>query len=248
MTTYPGGKAGAGVWQTLVNELPPHREYIAAFAGLDAIARHKRPAERTVLIDLNERTLRRLWELVDFEGVELVHADALAWLRHRFNLDRLQPPPASPRDPAAPAGSQPGDDVVVYLDPPYPHSTRSKQKIYTFEMEDDAHTRLLQIATQLPCLVVASSYWNAAYDCAFSRWRCITYQAQTRGGPRTECVWLNFPPADHLHDSRHVGDDKRERERIRRRARNLVAGLKRASPRERQAMIDAVSNLNQKGP
>lgn len=29
---YPGGKGGAGVFQTIINQFPPHRVYIEPFA------------------------------------------------------------------------------------------------------------------------------------------------------------------------------------------------------------------------
>jgi len=50
---------------------------------------------------------------------------------------------------------------------------------------------------------------------------------------------MNFPEPAELHDYRYLGDDKRQRERIARRRRNWLAGLKRASPLERRAILDA---------
>lgn len=50
---YPGGKNGAGVYQAIINQIPPHRVYIEAFAGSAAIYRHKLPARTSYLIDLD---------------------------------------------------------------------------------------------------------------------------------------------------------------------------------------------------
>jgi len=36
---YPGGKSGAGVYQTIINRMPPHRVYIEPFLGGAAIMR-----------------------------------------------------------------------------------------------------------------------------------------------------------------------------------------------------------------
>lgn len=33
MPTYPGGKSGAGVYQTIINQMPPHQLYVEPFAG-----------------------------------------------------------------------------------------------------------------------------------------------------------------------------------------------------------------------
>ena len=40
---YPGGKAGAGVYQTIINLMPPHDVYIEPFLGGGAVMRLKRP-------------------------------------------------------------------------------------------------------------------------------------------------------------------------------------------------------------
>lgn len=33
MTSYPGGKSGAGVYQAIINQLPPHSTYVELFLG-----------------------------------------------------------------------------------------------------------------------------------------------------------------------------------------------------------------------
>jgi hypothetical protein len=43
---YAGGKNGAGVYQTIINLMPPHDVYIEPFLGGGAIMRQKRPAVR----------------------------------------------------------------------------------------------------------------------------------------------------------------------------------------------------------
>jgi DNA adenine methylase len=49
--TYPGGKNGAGVYQTIINHMPPHEMYVEPFLGGGAIMRLKRPAAVNVGID-----------------------------------------------------------------------------------------------------------------------------------------------------------------------------------------------------
>lgn len=48
---YPGGKAGSGVAQRIVNLMPPHEVYIEPFLGGGAVLRAKRPATLNVGID-----------------------------------------------------------------------------------------------------------------------------------------------------------------------------------------------------
>lgn len=50
---YPGGKNGAGVYQTIINLMPPHETYIEPFLGGGAIMRLKRPALESFGLDLS---------------------------------------------------------------------------------------------------------------------------------------------------------------------------------------------------
>lgn len=58
LTTYPGGKGL--LYQRFISLIPPHRVYIAAFAGFDAIARMKRAARENILIDMDAEALEAL--------------------------------------------------------------------------------------------------------------------------------------------------------------------------------------------
>ena len=50
---YPGGKGGAGVYQTIINNIPPHDTYIETHLGGGNILERKRPAARSVGIDVD---------------------------------------------------------------------------------------------------------------------------------------------------------------------------------------------------
>jgi hypothetical protein len=55
--TYPGGKNGAGVYQKIINQMPPHQVYIEPFLGGAAIMRLKRPAPLNIGIDRDRGAL-----------------------------------------------------------------------------------------------------------------------------------------------------------------------------------------------
>ena len=259
---YDGGKAGAGVFQTIINQIPPHDCYIEPFLGHGAVLRHKRPAARSVGVEIDAEVLGA-WNGGEVLGLELYQGCGLHWLRHEFRLNAAAAAgnggpvlgagnggPAgglSPRSgPAAPGGAArnggPRAVTVVYADPPYPIPTRRNgAKIYRHEMTEDDHADLLDVLVSLPCLVLISSYWSEMYSERLAGWRLLKFNAQTRAGTATECLWMNFPPPQVLHDPRYVGKNKRERERIRRRARNWRRTLERIPPLERQAIIDALT-------
>ena len=53
--SYPGGKAGNGVYQAIINQMPPHRLYIGAFIGAGGVLRNKPRAEVNIAIGSRRR-------------------------------------------------------------------------------------------------------------------------------------------------------------------------------------------------
>ena len=58
----------------------------------------------------------------------------------------------------------------------------------------------------------------------------------------TEWIWMNYPPPVELHDYRYLGDNFRERERIKKRTKRWVARLKKMPVLERKAFLSAISS------
>jgi DNA adenine methylase len=222
--TYPGGKAGAGVYQTIINRMPPHRVYIEPFLGGGAIMRHKKPASLNIGIDQDPEAVKAVARAGIAEtGEARFHfeaGDGLAFLRsHSFAGDEL-----------------------VYCDPPYLFETRSSTRTrYTFELGNAGeHRALLAIITALPCMVMISGYWSRLYATRLRDWHSIKFQAMTHGGPRAEWLWSNFPEPVALHDYRHLGASFRERERIKRKKQRWTSRLHRLPLLERRALLAAI--------
>jgi hypothetical protein len=89
--TYPGGKAGDGVYQSLINLMPPHKAYIEPFVGSGAILRLKRPAARNIGVDLDPDVVR-WWRSGDAAGGIALRRDG-------------RPSPAASILPELPAGT-----------------------------------------------------------------------------------------------------------------------------------------------
>ncbi|MBA3305509.1 MAG: DNA adenine methylase [Thermoleophilaceae bacterium] len=227
-TTYPGGKGGAGVFQQIINQLPPHRVYIECFLGMGAVLRSKRPAEQTIGVEADAAVLAR-WTGDEVPGLRLVHADALPWLA---------------------AYPWQGDELV-YADPPYLMETRSSQRaLYEVEFSTRAdHRTLLDVARVLPCRVAISGYASDLYAERLADWRCITFTTTTRGGrPATEHLWTNYPEPLELHDYQHLGAGFRQRERIKRKTRRWTQRLRGLPAQERHALFAAIEQVRSEQP
>ncbi|SRR6266404_4845567 len=67
IVNYPGGKNAPGVYQTVINQIPPHRVYIEPFAGSAAIYRYKSLAALSYLIDVDSLAVTALQATVDVD-------------------------------------------------------------------------------------------------------------------------------------------------------------------------------------
>ncbi len=84
------------------------------------------------------------------------------------------------------------EDVFIYVDPPYLHSTR-KNYLYRHEMKDSQHLELLELLKCHPGKVLLSGYDNELYNTALKGWNKTFKNTQAEGGiKRTECLWMNY--------------------------------------------------------
>jgi hypothetical protein len=282
---YPGGKNGAGVYQRIINLMPPHEVYVEPFLGGGAVMRLKRPAALNVGLDLSASAVdafkaARIVIAGDAAGTSSPDstmgtgspflAMAAAIVGSGDGHRRISPnsailPDASPLatvgpgrvDPPSPVWAiRPGcglaflessplmasGSTLVYCDPPYLRSTRSGGRLYEFEMTDVDHRRLLRWAIAARCRVMVSGYWSPMYARAFRAWRCVKFNAMTRGGLAEECLWCNFQDAAALHDYRYLGENFRERERIKRKTLRWKNRLARMPMLERRALLCAIAD------
>jgi DNA adenine methylase len=88
-------------------------------------------------------------------------------------------------------------ETLTYLDPTYPHSTRTARDTYAHEMSDDQHRRLIETITHCRGMVAISGYANPLYDRALSGWKRIEFDMPNHAGQgrskqrRTEVLWMN---------------------------------------------------------
>lgn len=196
---YPGGKNGSGVYQNIINLIPPHDIYIEGFLGSGAILKNKKLALFSICLDLNEKCLDVGREL-NLSGCIFIKQDTISYLNFFCCL--------------LPVLKYCGMDPFIYLDPPYPMEVRrSKRKIYKYEFTTRDHIRLLEVAGSTNCPVMISSYKNGLYEYYLKTWKRVDYPAVIQTGLVTESVYINYDPPEVLHDYRYIGKDFREREK-----------------------------------
>lgn len=215
-----GGKGASGAWQRIVSMLPAHSVFIEAFAGSAAVTRHKRAAQKTLLIERDHETAVTLRAAMrDRRDVEVIEGDSMRIL--------------SPSTIAA--------DTVLYCDPPYMMSTRkSAQRYYRCDWEDADHVPFLAWAKAMPCRVVISGYHSRLYEIELDGWRTFSFGVPTRRGRAIEHVWMNFPEPEFFHDAAHVGESFTDRQRIKRKAARWVRMLAAMPAAERAAVLEEI--------
>lgn len=214
---YPGGKGKC--YQRLINLMPPHRVYIESHLGGGAVMRHKRPADRSIGVDIDSQVIAE-WRTLPLQHCDLVHSDAASFLaEYDYRGDEL-----------------------IYADPPYVASTRHRAKVYRHEYTVDDHVQLLKTLCEVPCKVLLSGYDNELYARQLPSWRKVSFPAKTHTGVREECVWMNFEPPVRLHDATYLGDTFRERETIRKRHARLMARFEQMDPVERSDLLCMLNN------
>lgn len=213
-----GAKSAAGVWQGIIALLPPHDTFLEPFAGSAQILRRKAPAFQSFALDLDAGLVA---DLATLPRTTAICGCGLEFLE---TLDVTHM-----------------GRVVVYADPPYVLATRGAAR-YRHDFTDDDHRRLaaaLERLSQLGVCVCLSGYPSGLYDDLFGHWATREFQVMSRGGARTEKVWLNYTPG-FAHQATLAGRDRTERQRIKRKAERWRRMFLALPPAERQAVLAAL--------
>lgn len=230
---YAGSKNGAGVFQTIINQIPPHDVYIEGFAGSGAILRMKRPAHVSVAIDIYAGSAKLLRETVP--AAVVINDDTISTLRSVVDTS-----------------GYPAGNCFVYLDPPYLKRdidgapVRSWQgDIYQHEFDTvEQHQTLLALIKSLNCMVMISGYWSKLYANELKDWRTLSYNAMTRAGRvAREWLWMNYPEPIALHDYSFLGENRTDRQRIKRKIQRWEKKIENMPTLEKRVLLLAMQGL-----
>lgn len=213
---YPGQKKIAGVYQAIINEIPPYKTFIEGFAGSAQISRLLLSSGGTyVLNDLDGSGTD------DFDcsgqGVKRFSFDIndLLFLCRVFNTD-----------------------AFLFLDPPYLHSTRpSNTKLYKFEMSVLQHKKFLLSVRSYSgkCLIIHPKC--DLYDNELKGWRTRTIKIRYHGKTSIETLYMNYDKPSTLQLDSYLGDQCWDRQRIKRKSDSLIAKMSALPSLERQYVL-----------
>lgn len=222
LENYPGNKYSLGVYQTIINNIPPHKTYIEPFVGSGAIALIKRPADLTVINDIDSGVIDK-WNCMISDNFKILCSPAEKLLSSLITADK---------------------DTFVYMDPPYPLNSRfSKKKIYKSEMTLNDHKQLLSMVLTAKFNCMISSYPNDLYDITLKAWRKVKYNCRVHQNTATEILYCNFPEPTVLHDYSFIGYDCWDRQRIKRKIHRHVQKLLYLPAVERNAILTELLKL-----
>ena len=218
---YPGGKGQT--YHRLINLMPPHEVYIETHLGGGSVIRNKLPARANIGIEIDPKVIEKWRSVNNHRCFALIHDDAIKYLkRYHFTGKEL-----------------------IYCDPPYLRETRKKRaRLYKYEYTLDQHIELLKVIKSLPCMVMISGYNSSLYKESLKDWHTYYFESSTHHGMSTEWVWMNYSSPTELHDYRYLGDNFRQRERIRNKSKRWVRRLKLMNVLERQALLSAIRSVN----
>jgi len=217
---YFGGKNGSGTYQAIINKIPPHKRYIELCLGSGAILNNKKPALENFGIEINSETIAK-FTYSPFAFI--VCADIFTWTKENWKLfDK---------------------DTFVYVDPPYPlNSRKNSVEVYKHEFTDQQHADIIKLIKTMPAMVAISTYKNHLYGTELKDWNLFNFQSQTRKGPATEYLYMNYPSPIELHDYSFLGKNFTDRQRIKRKIEREITKLKNLPALERQAIISQIKS------
>ena len=201
--------------------MPPHEVYIETHLGGGSVIFNKRPTTNNIGIEINPKIFNILRNSHRTD-IKFINDDAVEYLKnYQFTGKEL-----------------------IYCDPPYLRETRkNRRRLYKYEYTLEQHIELLEVIKTLPCKVMISGYESSLYKKYLKGWHTRFFEASCNHGFGTEWIWMNYSAPVKLHDYRYLGDNFRQRERIKKKTNIWLAKFKSMPILERQALLHAIKTI-----
>lgn len=218
-STYNGGKHGNGTYQQIINHIPQCKIFVDGFVGNGGILFNLKLPPLTIINDIDPSVIDR-YNCYRSPSVIIENLDYTAVIDKYDNKTR---------------------DTFFYFDPPYLFETRStQQKYYKFDFTDSDHFKFLSMVNTVKSNCMISHYPCKLYNDALKDWYTHDFKSMTRGGLRTERIYMNYPTPSVLQDFRYLGTDFTDRQRIKRKIERQLKKLESLPELERIGIISAV--------
>lgn len=214
---YTGKKAGSGVWQKILSEIPKCSLFIEAMAGSGYLSSIIKNCD----IIVND---------IDLSVVEKYNCTAANVIVKNEDYKKI-----------IQRYDNGNSERVFYFDPPYLKASRSSQRdIYGYEWSNDDHINFLKLVKKIKCPVMISHYSCDLYDQKLKDWRKIEYTARNRNHTRIEALYMNFSQPPLLQHFEYVGKNRTHRQQIKRKIEGLEKRLLRMDAKERAAILSSI--------
>lgn len=218
---YYGNKGLRNILPNLINEIPPHDEYVELFLGSGGLGRHLRLPVISLGVEINSSVVQA-YKNVYPAGMVVINDCAIKWLKMSTSI---------------------GSRRFIYADPPYVRSVRrSAVDLYDYEISEDQHVELAQLLTSTTAAVMISGYPSKLYDKLYAGWRTKTFRVSVHGKIAIEKIWMNYPQPQRLHQYDFLGKNKTDRQRIKRKLMRTISRLSKLHPYEQQAIVNHINS------
>lgn len=264
---YTGNKGIDGLWQWIINRIPPHKVYYELFAGSATIARALPAHSHKTLVDIDPGTVKMLQKELGSSTVKSICADALQLLSTVGTMaactdnnnctgqlgsvkTKVTVPPAMFVSNSMVRTAQnnctseqihltvPDRHIMIYADPPYRFiNRRGKRNLYKYEMTDEQHLQFVIACSTVNANCMISHPENDMYDKHLHGWTKEKFTVSYHGHVTQECIYYNYPKPSVLQTYDYVGSDCWDRQRVKRKIERLARKLADLPALERNAVI-----------
>lgn len=221
-SNYPGAKNNSGILQFYINRIPYHTRCFEMFGGTAILSRTKKPASiKNIVVDADSEVIAQHNKRNDTK-IDYIVGDALALLKANntptFNYSRSD---------------------FIFLDPPYPFSSRrSGKKYYRHEMTDTDHVQLLSTVLQTDANIMICTRENELYDKMLKKWRREEFRTMGRQGVVEEIIYMNYEKPVYLHQYDYIGGDCWQRQGAKRKRKRFYNKINAMDIHEKHALIE----------